>query len=77
MVEDRQKFIVGPKLAKRSGTGLWVLLADYRYWGQDTLLVELDDWCEKCLVNGKASRQGTIIHFANEQELAFFILRWS
>jgi hypothetical protein len=77
MVDHIQKFIVGPKLANHSGMGNWILLADYRHWGEETLLVELDDWCEKYLVNGKESRQGATIQFANEQELAFFILRWS
>ena len=77
MVENSTKFIIGPKLANHSGMGYWVLLADYRYWGEETLLIELDAWCEKYLVNGKESRQGSTIQFANEQELAFFMLRWS
>jgi hypothetical protein len=77
MVENRQRFIVGPKLAKHSEMGLWVLLADYMYWGQETTLDELHDWCEKYLSKGKDAIQGSIIQFATEQELSFFILRWS
>ena len=77
MVEDKQKFVVGRKSTERSGTGLWVVLADYMYWGQETTLAELNEWCEKCLSKGKDSIQGSIIYFASEQELSFFILRWS
>lgn len=77
MVENRPKFIVGPKLANHERMGCWVLLSDYMYWGKGSTLDELDDWCEKYLSNGKNSIEGSVIQFANEQELAFFILRWS
>jgi hypothetical protein len=77
MVDTRPKFIVGPKLAGHSEMDFWVLLVDYMYWGQETTIDELNEWCEQYLSKGKESMQGSIIQFASEQELSFFILRWS
>ena len=75
MVIDSGKFLVIPGLGYDAPR--IVILTAYTHWGQEDVMCELEEWCEKNLTKGKESIKGSMMEFTTEEELLHFILRWS
>jgi hypothetical protein len=76
-IDSKLKFIVCPKTVAFPSCQAdhWVLLIDYVYW--DEHITELEEWCDATLANGKESITGMSLEFSTNQEVTFFVLRWS
>lgn len=51
--------------------GLNIIIEDYNYYVNHS--EEIDDWLD----NYNSSREGMVIHLADEQTKMLFMLRWS
>lgn len=66
--EAKERFIPFHESLGRNGG----VLADYNYWGQEVVMLELQEWCKEY----DTSINGLVIDFPDEQTYVMFKLRW-